>query len=147
MGNRIYASQSVKYLCVHLDEHLNWKPHILSIASKLQRANGVLSKIRHYVPLKSLINIYHGLFASHLRYACQIWGLYDNTVTHRILTLQKSALRLITFSNPRSPSSPIFAELKLLKFFDLVEVLNVLLVHRHLNQNLPFGYTGNSQFY
>ena len=137
MGNRVYPSHSVKYLGVHLDEHLNWKPHISSIATKLQRANGILSKIRHYVPLKSLINIYHGIFGSHIRYASQIWGLYDNTVTHRILTLQKTAVRLITFSNPRSPSSPIFSELKLLKIFDLVEVLNILLVHQHLNQNLP----------
>ena len=137
MGNRIHASQSVKYLGVHLDEHLNWKSHIFSLATKLQRANGVLSKIRHYVPLNSLINIYHGIFASHIRYACQLWGLRDNSVTHRILTLQKTALRLITFSDPRSPSSPIFAQLKLLKLFDLVEVLNILLVHHHLNQNLP----------
>ena len=137
MGNRIYPSKSVKYLGVHLDEHLNWKTHVSSIASKLQRANGVLSKIRHYVPLKSLVNIYHGIFASHIRYASQLWGLYDNAITHRILTLQKTALRLITFSHPRSPSSPIFGELKLLKFFDLVEVLNILLVHQYLNLNLP----------
>ena len=100
MGNRIHASQSVKYLGVHLDEHLNWKPHVSSIAAKLQMANGVLSKIRHYVSLKTLINIYHGIFASHICYACQLWGLHDNSFTHRILTLQKTALRLITFSDP-----------------------------------------------
>ena len=122
---------------VHLDEHLNWKPHISSDGSKLQRANGILSKIRHNVPLKSLINIYHGIFGSHIRYASQIWGLYDNTVTHRILTLQKTAVRLITFSNPRSPSLLIFSELELLKFFDLVEVINILLIHQHFNENLP----------
>ena len=72
-----------------------------------------------------------------LRYGCQIWGLCDNTITHRILTLQKTALRLMTFSEPRSPSAPIFSELGILKFFDEVEVLNILLVHQHLNRNLP----------
>ena len=136
-GLRIYPSHSVKYLGVHLDEHLNWKPQISSIANKLKRANGALSKLRHYVPLKSLLNIYHAIFASHIRYGCQIWGLCDNTTTHRILTLQKTALRLITFSEPRSPSSPIFSELGILKFFDQVEVLNILLVHQHLNRKLP----------
>ena len=136
-GKRLYPSSSVKYLGVHLDEHLDWKTHIDSIAIKLKRANGALSKLRHYIPLKSLINIYHALFASHTRYACQIWGLRDTTNTHRILTLQKSALRLITFREPRSPSNPIFAELGLLKFFDLVKVLNILFVHQHLNSNLP----------
>ena len=134
LGMRIYRSHSVKYLGVHLDEHLNWKPHVAITAKKLQRANGALSKLRHYMPLKSLVNVYHSLFASHMRYACQLWGLCDNSVTHRILTLQKAALRLITFSEPRSPSAPIFAELEILKFFDLVEVLNILLVHQHFSK-------------
>ena len=61
-------------------------------------------------------------------------GLCDNSVTHRILTLQKAALRLITFSEPRSPSAPIFAVLEILKFFDLAEVLNILLVHQHFSK-------------
>ena len=49
-----------------------------------------------------------------------------------------SAMRLITFSEPQSPSNPIFCNLQILNFFDLiVEVLNILLVHRHLNLELP----------
>ena len=103
----------------------------------MQRANGALSKLRHYLPQKALINIYHAIFSSHIRYACQLWGLCDNYITHRIFTLQKTAMRLITFSEPRSPSYPIFCNLQILKFFDLVEVLNVLLVHQHLNLELP----------
>ena len=47
---------------VHLDEHLYWKPHVAITAKKLQRANGALSKLRHYMPLKSLVNVYHSLF-------------------------------------------------------------------------------------
>ncbi|XP_057298769.1 uncharacterized protein LOC130629535 [Hydractinia symbiolongicarpus] len=59
--------KSVKYLGVHVNEHLSWKYHVSSVATKLQRANGMLSKIRHYVPLKSLLNIYHpGSIMSHL---------------------------------------------------------------------------------
>ena len=69
--------------------------------------------------------------------SCQIWDLCDNTNSHRILTLQKAALRLITFSAPRTPSNPIFFNLGILKFFDIVEVFNILFVHQYLNQNLP----------
>ena len=35
-------SKSVKYLGVHLDEHLNWKTHTATVATKLRRANGAL---------------------------------------------------------------------------------------------------------
>ena len=80
LGKRIYPSPNVKYLCVRLDKHLNWKCHIYETAKKLQRANGALSKLCHYIHLKSLVNIYHALFSSHMWYACQIWGLRDNTI-------------------------------------------------------------------
>ena len=106
---KIFPIPSVKYLDVHLDEHLNWKFHILDIATKLQGANGMLSKLCHYLPLKILVNIYHSIFTSHMCYSCQIWGLRDNTNSYFILILQKAALRLITFSAPRTPSNPIFS--------------------------------------
>ena len=93
----------------------------------------MFSKLCHYLPLKILVNIYHSIFASRMRYSC----LRDSKNSHRIHKLQKAALRLITFSAPRTPSNPIFSNLGILKFFDIVEVLNILFVHQHLNQNLP----------
>jgi hypothetical protein len=136
-GNKLFPSHSVKYLGVQLDEHLNFTSHISHLSLKLQRANGALSKLRHYVPLETIKGIYHALFNSHLRYACQTWGLCNSTNSRRILTLQKTAIRLITFSEFRAHSSPLFLELKLLKIFDLVEVLNILFIHQYLNSKLP----------
>ena len=136
-GKILSPSKSVKYLGVHLDEHLNWKPHIASIASKLRRANGALSKLRYFVPTKILTNVYHAIFASHARYASQIWGLRDNSVSHRILTLQNFAMRLLTFKGPRTSATPLYSELGILKFFDQVEIMNILYVHKYLNGNLP----------
>jgi len=136
-GTFLAPSKSVKYLGVHIDEHLNWKTHVSSVSIKLRRANGALSKIRHFIPTRLLVNIYHAIFMSHIRYACQIWGLCDNSVTHRILTLQNSALRLITFNGPRTSATPLYAELGILKFFDLVKTLNIPYVHKYLNGNLP----------
>ena len=139
-------SKSVKYLGVHLDEHLNWKSHTASVAVKLRRANGALSKLRHFIPTKLLVNIYHAIFVSHLRYASQIWALCDNSVTHRILTLQNTALRLITFNGPRTSATPLYAELGLLKFFDIVKLMNILYVHQYLNGNLPLDTLDTLKF-
>ena len=136
-GKILTPSKWVKYLGVHLDEHLNWKIHTSAVATKLRRANGALSKLRHFVPTKLLVNIYHAIFSSHTRYGSQLWGLCDNSVTHRILTLQNTAMRLITFSPFRSSATPLYAELKILKFFDQVEVMNILYVHKFFNGNLP----------
>ena len=73
-GKILPPRKSVKYLGVYLDEHLNWKTHTSTNAAKLRRANRALSKLRHYIPTNLLLGIYHAIFASHVRYACQIWG-------------------------------------------------------------------------
>ena len=127
----------MKYLGVYLNEHLNWRPHTSFVATKLRRANGALSKLRHYVPTETLVNVYHAIFASHIQYASQIWGLCDNTVTHRIVTLQNTAMRLMSFKPPRTSATPIYAEFGILKFFDKAEIMNILYVHKYLNGNLP----------
>ena len=136
-GQKINRSQNLKYLGVLIDEHLNWKTQISSLCSKLRRANGALSKLRHYVSPDILLNIYHALFSSHMRYACQLWGQIENTTTRRVLVLQKCALRLMSFSHPRTRSRPLFRHFEILTIFDLVKLLNVLLVHQYLNSNLP----------
>ena len=136
-GQILTPSKWVKYLGVYLDEHLNWKQHVSTIATKLRRANGAISKIRHYVPTKTLLSVYHAIFASHFRYAAQTWALCDNTVTHRIQTLQNTAIRLITFNGPRVSANPLLADLKLLNVFDHVKVMNIAYLHRYFNANLP----------
>ena len=65
-------SKSVKYLGIHLDEHLNGSVHVDILIPKLQRANGMLLKIRHYTSASQTKSIYHAVFASHMTYGCQI---------------------------------------------------------------------------
>ena len=101
-GKHLVPSKTIKYLGVHLDEHLTWKQHVSFVANKLRRANGAISKLRHYLPLNQLVNVYHAIFSSHIRYACQTWGLCDNTTTHRIHVLLNTTIRLMTFQHPRT---------------------------------------------
>ena len=42
-----------KYLGIRIDQHLDWKSFISETSIKLRRANGALSKLRHYIPLKT----------------------------------------------------------------------------------------------
>jgi hypothetical protein len=136
-GKRLVLSRSIKYLGVFIDEHLTWNKQVSELSLKLRRANGALSKLRHYVKTSTLVNVYHALFNSHLRYACQAWGQCDTSITNRIFLLQKAAMRLMLFAPSRSASSPLFAFFYILKIFDLVKVLNILFVHKFINTALP----------
>ena len=54
---------------------LKWKIHMHDLASKLNRANEVLAKIRHFVNSEILKSTYFAIIHSHLNYVCMAWGL------------------------------------------------------------------------
>jgi len=137
-GKLIKPSKFVKYLGVYIDPNLNWKYNTKILASKLSRAVGMLSKIRHYVNKKTLKSIYFAIFDSHLSYGSIIWAQDSNNqnVT-RIMRLQKKAVRIMNFAHYLDHTDPIFNQLGILKFTDKVEVQNMLLVSDSLNSKLP----------
>ena len=136
-GRRLLPSKCVKYLGVIIDPHLSWNHHIDFVCNKLKRANGALSKLRHFLSKETLVSLYYALFHSHLSYSVQVWGLRENQQTRRILTLQKQALRLITFSDYNSHSLPLFASLNILSFFDYIKYSNIIFLHNCINHKLP----------
>ena len=125
-GQQIEPKKQVKYLGVILDEHLNWETHLSTLRSKLNRAIGMLAKIRHYVSLQTLKNIYYSIFHSHLIYGCQIWGQVQNSTLN---ITQNKALRVICFKHSIVSSNPIYSDLKILRYHDYVQVLNSFLVY------------------
>ena len=105
-GHRIYPSENIKYLGMHIDSTLSGKAHCEISASKLRRANGLLSKVRHYVTKDELKSIYHAIFSTHLSYGSQVWG-QQNSYAEKICKLQNRALRKINFENFRTDPNPL----------------------------------------
>ena len=104
-----------KYLGVMIDRNLNWKPHIEYISTKISKACGVLSKLRHSLSTGLLIEIYYALLHSYLRYGILTWGNASDATLKPLQILVNRALRIITFAPfGRIDLSPIYKELKLL---------------------------------
>ena len=93
-GTILRHTHAIKYLGVYLDETLSGDQHCTELSKTLSRANGMLSKARHYVP-EEIKSLYHALFSSHLNYGSQIWGQTNNIHQNKIFLLQKAALRII----------------------------------------------------
>ena len=85
----IIEKDNIKYLGVIIDSRLNWKTHILAVSKKISRCIGILCKLRQFVKMKMLKNIYYSLSYSHLVYAIQVWGSACSTEINKILVLQK----------------------------------------------------------
>ena len=136
-GHRLIPTDNIKYLGIYMDSTLSGKHHCKVLTTKLKRANGMLSKIRHYVPLEELRSIYYAIFSSHMTYGCQVWGQGTNGNIKQIETLQNRALRIINFKGPGTDTSSLYAKNKILKLTDLIKLNNCLFIHDYLHDNLP----------
>ena len=138
-GKKLIPSRFIKYLGLYIDCHLDWSIHVNVLSSKLSRATGMLSKVRHYIEPKTILSIYYAIFSSIMNYGSIIWGQNSNTHIKRIETIQNKAIRIINFKPYNTPSNHLYKESKILKFTDGIKLKNFLLVVDNVNNNLPFA--------
>ena len=139
--NKVIKQENcIKYLGIYIDSNLNWKHHILHISKKIKRCIGILSKLRHFVNISVLIQVYYSLIYPFLTYALVTWGNTYSTSLKPLITLQKKAVRIMTFSDFKAHSSPLFLKLGLLKFSDLIYVQNALFMYDFYKDSLPSAF-------
>ena len=78
---------------------------------KLNRAKGILAKLRYYVSANTLKTIYYALFDSHMRYAYHIWGQRHSKTFDMIQTTQNKDLIIINFKQSMEQSEPLYQKL------------------------------------
>ena len=135
-NKRLKLVDHIKYLGMCLDKHLSWDEHIKQRSSKLSRANGILSKLRHNAPLTTCLQVYYALFYSYLSYGCAIWGLTSKYNINTINNLQNKCLRIIT-SDFCCHTNQIFIDLRLLKENDIISTQQLKLIFEFRNDLLP----------
>ena len=101
MVRKLDKRTCTKYVGVLIDKHLLFKDHIKILKQKLNRANGILAKLRHHLPSDILKTVYYSLFDTHLRYACQVWGQSNSDILVMVQRAQNKALRIINFKEER----------------------------------------------
>ena len=108
---------------------------------KINRSIGVISELRYYLNRNTLINLHNALIYPFLIYGIIIWGNTYPTTTHPLLVLQKKATRIMTFSQLDAHSSPLFRDLSILKFPNLVIFHTAIFMHKFYNNMLPSIFT------
>ena len=117
----IEGVHNFNFLGININENLSWVPHIDKISVKISRCIGIISKLKHILPVNTLKIIYHSLLISHLTYGILVWG----TKCYGLGKLQKKAIRIITNSKVNAHTSPLFKYLGCVTFEDLY-TLNIL---------------------
>ena len=138
-GKRLYPTDSVKYLVIIIGKNLNWHHQISNLASKLNRANVMLPKIRQFFNCNILKSIYHAILESHLKYSVTVWAQNANSIK-RLLIVQRKSLRIIHFLKRNAHKSNLFKNLNILKLPDKVSLDDCILICKYFNQSLPKSF-------
>ncbi len=115
----ITQKQYIKFLGVYLDEHLSWKEHINYICNKIAKSVGIIYRSRYLLSSATRLSLYYTLIYPYLTYCNIVWSSTYVTNLNRILLLQKRAVRILTNSEYRTHSDPLFKQLKILDIFKL----------------------------
>ena len=115
------------------------------IETKVSRAIGMISKIKPFLPAKTLITHYYSLLHP-LLYGIVIWASTFDSYKQRLRALQNRAIRITTNARYTDSSNPLYFKLSILKLDDLFNYECAKLMYLsnngrlplHLNQQLNF---------
>ena len=136
----MYRTTELKYLGVYLDETLEGSAHCRELLPKLRQAIGILAKTKDYLTIDERLSLYHATFSSSLLYGCQVWGTRNLSFLSKLQSMQNAAMRIISNTPKYDHISPIYHDLKVLKFKDNITLKNCLLIHDQLNDKLPKSF-------
>ena len=123
-----------------LDKNVTWTEQIEYLSSKLSSSAGIFSKLRYYLNTKTLLDMYHALFNSHLQYAILCWGSTSATNLQRLQIFQNRAIRNMMKAPRYFRLDNYFLNLRILKVKDLYNFEIAKFMHGHYNNLLPICF-------
>ena len=136
-GKPVSQVDTTEFLGVYIDSRLTWNEHIHYISKQVSKGIGIMTKLKFMLPQNIMRSIYLSLVYPYLTYCSTIWSGTTKSNLSRLHVLQKRAVRTIAMAKSRSPTSPIFAKLNILKLNDIFEVNIAAFTYRYQNSLLP----------
>ena len=78
-----------------IDTSLSWKYHVSYICSRISRNIGILSKLRHYLSIKQLRQLYYNLIYPFISYSILAWGSAYKRHINKVQIKQNKVVRII----------------------------------------------------
>ena len=136
-GFKLTPVDYIKYLGMYIDKNLDWNHHIQELIKKLNRANGIISKLRYNTTLDICIQVYYAIFYSYLIYGCNVWGFTSEENIKAIQVLQNKCIRIMSFAPYNSNVDQSFLDFKMLKVRDVIKLQQLKVVYDFQDKTLP----------
>ena len=142
-GEKLKEVDHAKYLGVLIDNKLKWNNQIDAINLKLSKGNGLLAKIRHYVPKSVLRSLFFSFINPHIDYNLLNWSMAASTKLDTVGNKLKKAVRIISFENYDTPSTPLFKNLNILPLSGAIKIKLAKFMWKLFNGLLPRSISAN----
>ena len=96
--NNIEEKAYIKYLGIYIDNNFKWTQQIKHVASKIAKNTGILNKLRYYIDLKQLKQIYYSLIYPYLNYGLMSWGNTYTSSLNKIRSGQNAYVKNMFFA-------------------------------------------------
>ena len=118
---------------------LVWKDQIIHVKNKVSKNIGILYKLRHYVSIHVLKQLYYTLIYPYLNYAVVVWGNTYPSYLNKLCSLQNNCIRCMFFADSGESSQVFYKLLDILKFDNIVKLSTCVLAHKIFNKssNIP----------
>ena len=94
----IQQVDTTKFLGLLTDSNLSWNSHSQHVSKIVSKYNGIICKVRKFLPLHSLKTFYNSLILPHLSYGAMIWADSNNSIIDSVFLLQNRLIRFCTKS-------------------------------------------------
>ena len=107
-GYVIERKTSTKFLGVTLDKNLNWTLHVQDVCRKVAKFIPILCRVRQYIDDVAVKMIYYSLIYPLMTYCNSLWGNCATSHIIPLIVLQKKLVRVMTRSDFRCHTAPLF---------------------------------------
>jgi len=135
-----------KFLGILIDQNLDWKQHTSHIALKVSKSLGILNRIKALLSTELLKTLYYTMIHPYFVYCILIWGGASKLAINKLSCLQKRAVRILTHSNFRAHTNPLFLRLQILKLPDLYHLQLGIFMFKAKYHLLPSSSSHHIQF-
>ena len=143
--HNIERKSQIKYLGVFIDQNLHWGPQIQHINNKLMRNVGIINKLRYYVDVHTLKQLYYSFIYPYLTYGITSWGSACKARLQKIKTKQNRCVRSIFFAHSRDSAMSYLNLLQILTLDNVYKFKLALFIHKIKNDpaNIPTIFSGS----
>ena len=139
----IERKAQIKYLGIFIDEYLQWDAQLKHINNKMTKNIGIIMKLRYFVSIHMLKQLYYTLIYPYLNYGVMSWGTAYPSRLKKIKVKQNKCLRLMFFARKRENATQYFKLLEILKLENIFNFKISSFVHKivYVKTGIPAALT------